>query len=61
MIALFAFLPLLSKAAAALVLAVIFGVMAWLAWEPLMILLGFVLVVGVLAAVVVWAFRTLGL
>ena len=61
MIALFAFLPLLSKAAAALVLAVIFGVMAWLAWEPLMILLGFVLVVGVMAAVVVWAFRTLGL
>jgi len=60
-IALFAFLPLLSKAAAALVLAVIFGVMAWLAWEPLMILLGFVLVVGVMAAVVVWAFRTLGL
>ena len=56
---LFAF-ALLSKVAAALVLAVIIGGMVWLAWEPIAILLGFVLVVGGLAAVVVWAFRTLG-
>jgi len=51
---------MLSKVAAALVLAAIVGFFVWLAREALAVLIGFVFAVVGLAAVMLWALRTLG-
>jgi len=51
---------LLSKMAAALVLAVIVGGLVWMAWESFAFLALFVVVVVGLAALMIWALQTLG-
>ena len=61
MIALAFVIPsIFSKVAAALVLAVIVGGLVWLAWESFAFLALFVAVIVGLAALLIWALRTLG-